>query len=146
MTNDDDQNAIDRLVARSSTYSRTRTGAAGISIACTTSFIRAASSMKSCADVPTVDDLARFIAPRRTLLDGGDLVDFSEREIDAHRHLRPRRATGSLYEKSGVLRGTPFHTKGMKSIQLVKTPAGWRITAVLWDDEHDGAPCPERID
>ena len=26
----------------------------------------------------------------------------------------------------------------MKTLQFVRTPAGWRISAVAWDDERDG--------
>ena len=34
--------------------------------------------------------------------------------------------------------GTPFTARGMKTLQLVRTSAGWRISAVAWDDERDG--------
>ncbi|MDH6114573.1 hypothetical protein P3T34_006788 [Kitasatospora sp. MAP12-44] len=39
------------------------------------------------------------------------------------------------YAKSGVLRGAPFSGSGTKSMQLVRTPAGWRITGIAWSDD-----------
>ena len=42
------------------------------------------------------------------------------------------------YAKSGIQDGTPFTGRGMKTMQFVRTSAGWRITAVAWDDERDG--------
>ena len=34
--------------------------------------------------------------------------------------------------------GTPFTGRGMKTLQLVRTSGGWRISAAAWDDERDG--------
>jgi hypothetical protein len=42
------------------------------------------------------------------------------------------------YEKSGVQDGVPFTGRGMKTVQLVRMPEGWRISAVAWDDEREG--------
>lgn len=42
----------------------------------------------------------------------------------------------SQYDKRGVLDGTPFAAKGWISTQFARTPQGWRITAMAWDDER----------
>ena len=42
------------------------------------------------------------------------------------------------YAKAGVQDGTPFTGRGMKTLQFVRTPDGWRISAAAWDDERDG--------
>ena len=39
------------------------------------------------------------------------------------------------YEKSGRLNSVAFHATGTKTIQFIKTAAGWRISAVAWDDD-----------
>jgi len=39
---------------------------------------------------------------------------------------------------AGCLDGRAFRTRGMKTFQFVRTPAGWRISAVAWDDEREG--------
>jgi len=83
-----------------------------------------------------------FIAPRQALLSGGTLVDFSEWELRGHTEIFGDIAQhfGS-YAKSGVQDGTPFTARGMKTLQFVRTSAGWRISAAAWDDEA-GYPEP----
>ncbi|MFD8739495.1 DUF4440 domain-containing protein [Streptomyces sp. NPDC059618] len=82
--------------------------------------------------VYTVDE---FIEPRRQLLADGRLVEFSEWETSEE-----TRTTGDIasrtseYRKSGILDGEPFEGGGTKTIQYVRTPHGWRITAVSWHD------------
>ena len=47
-----------------------------------------------------------------------------------------------LYKKLGVLSGERFETQEMKSIQLVNTESGWKISSVAWDDERRGVSIP----
>ncbi|NUO58365.1 MAG: GNAT family N-acetyltransferase [Hamadaea sp.] len=86
-------------------------------------------------------DLDAFAAPRQALLTSGDLTDFAEWETwerttffgdVAHR-------LGG-YRKQGVLRGAPFTGGGNKSMQFLRTPDGWRLTSVSWDDERPPTP------
>ena len=87
--------------------------------------------------------LDQFIAPREELLSNGTLIDFAEVEksesTEVLGHVAHRLST---YEKSGVLEGTPFKTRGVKTFQLIETPAGWRILSMAWDDEREGFPLP----
>ena len=39
------------------------------------------------------------------------------------------------YRKAGVLDGVAFEAEGWKSLQCVRTPQGWRIASVAWDDQ-----------
>jgi hypothetical protein len=43
------------------------------------------------------------------------------------------------YTKSGVLNGTPFTTRGVKVMRLRRTPDGWRLSALAWDDEREAS-------
>lgn len=99
--------------------------------------------VKTCGEPPAALNLAEFVAPRDALLNGGDLVDFSEQELwektDVFGSVAHRLC---LYRKSGVLSGKPFETQGMKSIQLVKTESGWKISSLIWDDERPGISVP----
>ena len=99
--------------------------------------------VKATTDGPVLYDLAGFIAPREKLLCSGELVDFHEEEIwdrtDVFGGIGQRL---SVYRKSGTLSGDAFVTKGMKSIQLVKTGSDWKISAVAWDDERAGLAIP----
>ena len=85
-------------------------------------------------DVMTVD---QFIAPRQAAVESGSLAWFEEVELDgetdafgnvAHRFSR--------YAKIGKRDGVEFSGKGMISTQFVRTPDGWRITSMAWDDER----------
>ncbi len=74
----------------------------------------------------------------------GELTRFREWELSettvgfgnvAHRF--------SAYAKSGTMKGVPFEVRGMISTQFVLTPAGWKISAMAWDDERPGLCIPE---
>jgi hypothetical protein len=50
----------------------------------------------------------------------------------------------SAYAKSGTLNGVPFEARGMISTQFILTPAGWKMSAMAWDDERPGLTIPDR--
>ncbi|KIO78498.1 hypothetical protein TH53_03405 [Pedobacter lusitanus] len=81
-------------------------------------------------------DLKTFIEPRREILSDGTLTSFEEKEL-----ISETRITGNIaqrfskYNKSGYLNGEAFETNGHKLFQFVKTSAGWKINAVIWEDE-----------
>jgi hypothetical protein len=92
---------------------------------------------------PVVYDVDGFIAPRQALLTGGTLVDFREWEVEGRTDVFGDIAQHFCsYAKEGVQDGTPFTARGMKTLQLVRTPSGWRISAVAWADERPGLPVP----
>ncbi|MEV6494524.1 DUF4440 domain-containing protein [Actinoplanes sp. NPDC051633] len=97
--------------------------------------------VRTCGGEPAVHDVDGFIAPRRELLTGGRLTGFREWPLDGHTEI-----FGDIahhfggYAKEGVLDGEPFTGRGMKTMQFVRTAAGWRISAVAWDDERPGSP------
>jgi RimJ/RimL family protein N-acetyltransferase len=80
--------------------------------------------------------LEAFIAPRKEILSNGSLTGFQEQEISAQTLIVGNIAQRfSRYEKSGMLHGIPFHEFGNKCFQFVKTAEGWKITALLWEDD-----------
>jgi hypothetical protein len=77
-----------------------------------------------------------FIEPRRRLLADGRLVEFREWETSEETRIAGDIASRfSTYRKSGRLDGAVFEGGGTKTLQFVRTPAGWRISAVAWDDQ-----------
>lgn len=83
-----------------------------------------------------VYDLQSFIAPRKKMLTDGTLTGFQEKEIQSTTKIIGSIAQRySKYQKSGYLGGTWFEGTGHKFFQFVKTGAGWKICAVLWEDE-----------
>jgi hypothetical protein len=102
--------------------------------------------VKQGAAGPEVYGLESFIAPRERMLTDGTLTEFQEEEVEAQTTVWGGIAQRlSLYRKSGVHAGQAFQARGMKVTQLVRTPGGWRISAVAWDDEREGLRLPERL-
>ena len=83
-----------------------------------------------------VYDVEGFLAPRRALLTGGTLQEFREWEVSGRTDVSGDVAQRfSRYAKAGVQSGTAFSAQGTKTLQFVRTPVGWRISAVAWHDE-----------
>jgi hypothetical protein len=102
-------------------------------------FLPEAVIVRTCGGVPEVYGVDDFIAPRRELLSNGSLTDFREWELSGRTEVFGDIAQHFCsYAKAGVQHGTPFTGRGMKTLQFVRTPAGWRISAAAWDDERDG--------
>ena len=102
-------------------------------------FLPEAVIVRTCGGEPAVYEVDSFIAPRQALLSGGTLVGFREWELSGHTEVFGDIAQHFCsYAKAGVQDGTPFTAHGMKTLQFIRTSAGWRISAAAWDDERDG--------
>lgn len=99
--------------------------------------------VRTCGLQPAVMTVEEFIAPREALLTGGSLTHFREWPVQGRVEVFGDIAHwfGS-YAKAGTQEGEPFTGRGMKTIQLVRMPDGWRISAAAWDDERDGVSLP----
>ncbi|MFH8371538.1 GNAT family N-acetyltransferase [Streptomyces sp. NPDC018031] len=85
---------------------------------------------------PVIYDLDGFIAPRQRMLTDGTLTEFSEWEVTARTEVFGSIAHRfSGYRKSGFHHGAWFEGSGHKTTQFVRTPAGWRMSSLAWDDE-----------
>lgn len=144
---DVDDVAIDTLVARLYAAFRTRDGAVAPVDMLREVFLPDAVIVKAVGPVPEVFDVTRFIETRRAILTGGALVDFDEWELDARTRRRGHVAhRWSLYRKVGAKDGVAFDVRGVKSLQCVSTPDGWRIASLVWDDARDGLSLPASWD
>jgi hypothetical protein len=108
-------------------------------------FIEGGKLIRNSGAQPEIATVAQFIEPRQRSVESGELSAFSETETAeiteifgnvAHRF--------SSYTKSGVLGGSPFTGRGMISTQFVRTPDGWKISSMAWDDERPGLTIPDR--
>jgi hypothetical protein len=79
------------------------------------------------------------------MVDSGALTSFEELETAettevfgniAHRF--------STYEKRGTMRGEAIEGRGVISTQFIRTPSGWKISSMAWDDERPGLAVPDR--
>ena len=101
-------------------------------------FLPEAVIVRTCGDAPVVYGVDSFVAPRQELLSSGTLTDFREWELSGRTEVFGDIAQHFCsYAKAGVQHGVPFTGRGMKTLQFVRTPAGWRISAAAWDDERD---------
>jgi len=109
-------------------------------------FIEAGLLIKNSGENPEICNLRQFIDPRQAAFDAAELMRFCEVELfettDIFGNVAQR---FSAYAKSGVLNGAAFVARGMISTQFVHTAAGWKISAMSWDDERAGLSMPERI-
>jgi hypothetical protein len=147
MTRSEDERAIDAVVHAFFQAFGNKGGVRPDLDALRALFLAEGVIIKTCGDAPTIYDLRSFIEPREKLLTSGELVDFSEEELWGRTDLFGNIAQRfCVYRKSGLLSGQRFEARGTKSIQLVKTPAGWKISAVAWDDEREGLSVPPAQD
>jgi len=102
-------------------------------------FIERGLLIKNVSSTPEISSVPEFIESREALVRSGTLTRFHESEISestvifgnvAHRF--------SAYLKSGTSSGTSFDARRMVTTQFVKTPEGWKMSAMAWDDERPG--------
>jgi len=102
-------------------------------------FIESGLLIKNVSSTPEISTVSQFIEPRLASVRAGELTRFNEAELSetteifgnvAHRF--------NSYVKSGTLKGVPFSARGMISTQFIRTRAGWKISAMAWDDERPG--------
>jgi hypothetical protein len=102
-------------------------------------FIPTARLIRNGGASPEVSTVDEFVRTRQAAFAAGELTSFEETELSettemfgniAHRF--------SPYAKRGVTDRGPINTRGAISIQFVRTPDGWRISSMAWDDERPG--------
>ena len=77
-----------------------------------------------------------FLAPRIAMMTEGRLTDFHEWEVEARTRVLANIASRwSTYEKAGRLDGADYRGRGHKFIQMYREAEGWRISAILWEDD-----------
>jgi len=108
-------------------------------------FIEDGKLIRNIGAQPEIATVEQFIEPRQRSVDSGELSAFHEAETAeitevfgnvAHRF--------STYTKSGVLGGVPFTGNGMISTQFIRTPDGWKMSSMAWDDERPDLTIPDR--
>ena len=98
-------------------------------------FIPEAIIIKNVGGTPVVYDVKSFVEPRRSLLTDGSLVDFCEKETSERTEIFGNIAQRfSCYTKTWTAQDKSFAGGGTKSIQFVRTRAGWKIASLVWDD------------
>lgn len=98
-------------------------------------FIPQGMIIKNVGDELVIYDLESFIEPREKILTDGTATEFSEWEVSERTEIFGSIAHRfSAYRKSGSLNGEWFEGSGSKTTQFVRTPDGWRMSSMAWDD------------
>jgi hypothetical protein len=102
-------------------------------------FIESGLLIKNTGPTPEISGIRAFIEPRQAMVRSGELTRFRETELSATTQIFGNVAQRfSAYAKDGTMKGAPFEARGMISTQFVKTPSGWKMSAMAWDDERPG--------
>jgi len=106
-------------------------------------FIESGLLIKNSGTTPEISGIREFIEPRQAMVRNGELTRFRETELSASNQIFGNVAHRfSTYAKDGTMKGAPFEARGMISTQFVKTPSGWKMSAMAWDDERPGLSLP----
>jgi hypothetical protein len=109
-------------------------------------FIPAGLLIKNTASTPEISTIAQFIAPRQALVNSGELTRFKEWELSETTQIFGNIAQRySAYGKAGTQDGKAFEARGVISTQFVRTPQGWKMSAMAWDDERPGLSLPAEL-
>ncbi len=107
-------------------------------------FIQEGVLIKASGATPEIATVAQFIAPRQRMVDAQELTQFQETERAYTQDLFGNVAQRfSVYDKHGTMQGVRTVGKGKIATQFVRTPKGWQISAMAWDDERPGLTIPE---
>jgi hypothetical protein len=108
-------------------------------------FIDGAKLIKNSSEFPEVSSVDEFIAARQRLVDSGALTSFAEIDpaeiTEAFGNIAHRFST---YKKRGTMDGEAIEGAGVISTQFIRTPSGWKMSSMAWDDERQGLTIPDR--
>jgi hypothetical protein len=108
-------------------------------------FIDDGKLIKNSSELPEISSVDAFIASRQRMVDSGALTSFEEFETaqttDVFGNIAHRLST---YEKRGTMRGEAIEGRGVISTQFIRTPSGWKMSSMAWDDERPGLAIPDR--
>ncbi|MFP3595583.1 GNAT family N-acetyltransferase [Chryseobacterium sp. SIMBA_029] len=94
--------------------------------------------IKKSKDNEETFNIETFISPRKKILSDGTLTEFEEYEVAEETKVVNNLAQRfSKYQKKGYLNGEYFEGNGNKFFQYIKTTKGWKINAVIWEDENN---------
>jgi hypothetical protein len=106
-------------------------------------FIDGGKLIRNSSEVPEISSVDEFIASREKLFDSGALTSFEEIETAETTEIFGNIAHRlSTYQKRGTMQGETIEGRGVISTQFVRTPSGWKMSSMAWDDERPGLAIP----
>ena len=135
-TNHNDKNALDNIIKEFFTFFTSTSADQLDPIILTNICIPEIVIIKKTGLDEIVYNLHSFLEPRIKILTDGTLTGFEESEMNEETKIIGHIAQRfSRYKKSGYLNGVYFKEYGNKFFQFIKTNNGWKINALIWDDD-----------
>ena len=140
---EEEEDAIAKVMARFLASVSFESGALPDYSSLPSQFTEGARLVRTASGQPESIGIDEFVHDRTEQVRSGQLQAFAERETAqvterfgnvAHRF--------STYSKRSDHAGVVAESDGVISTQFVKTPAGWRISGMAWDDERLGLTIP----
>jgi hypothetical protein len=105
-------------------------------------FIPQAQLINFRADSMQVTNLDQFIFLYRSVIEEGKIDLFYEKELYGKTEQFGRIASRISTYKTYMNKLDTAEERGVNSFQLVKTPAGWKVSSIIWDVEKPALKIP----
>ena len=106
-------------------------------------FIPQAQLINYIGDTAQILSISDFKKAFKLYVDSSKIQVFNEKEIygrtDQFGNIAQRISTYKTYINSLDI----VKERGVNSFQLIKTPAGWKVSSIIWDVEKTGKPIPD---
>jgi hypothetical protein len=105
-------------------------------------FIPQAQMINFRTDTAEVTNLSQFIYLYRTVMETGKVSLFYEKELYGKTEQFGNIASRISTYKTYMNTMDTAEERGVNSFQLIKTPAGWKVSSIIWDVEKPSLKIP----
>jgi hypothetical protein len=93
-------------------------------------------------DTAQTTGIDQFVDAYKQFMEGNHIVLFAEEEIAGRTEQFGRIAHRISTYQTHVNSMDSLPERGVNSFQLIKTPAGWKVSSIIWDVERPSLPIP----
>jgi len=106
-------------------------------------FIPQAQLINYGSDTAQITNLSQFVYLYRSFVEGDTVYAYSEKELFGKTEQFGKIAERmSTYKSVTISKKATTTETGVNSFQLIKTPAGWKVSSIIWDVERKGLKIP----
>jgi hypothetical protein len=105
-------------------------------------FIPQAQLINYRTDTAQVTSIGQFVDAYKQFMEGNHIVLFAEEEIAGRTEQFGRIAHRISTYQTYINSMDSLPERGVNSFQLIKTPAGWKVSSIIWDVERPSLPIP----
>jgi hypothetical protein len=94
------------------------------------------------SDTAQAVNIDQFVYFYKQYIDGAHITSFSENEITGRTEQFGKIAHRISSYETYINSKDSLPERGVNSFQLIKTPAGWKVSSIIWDVERPSQPIP----